>query len=121
MARPAAFRLRVVGEKVGTTTRKQKLASNYARRRNSAARTRARNCSGVSVGGTGAAFGFTAACDAGFATFFAALRAASFASCLAAKSFASASTVSAGAPSSGMRWSWECPVFPVARQSPQVP
>jgi hypothetical protein len=34
--------------------RKQKLASNYAGRRNSPARTRSRNCSGVLVGGAGA-------------------------------------------------------------------
>jgi hypothetical protein len=81
----------------------------YALRRKSAARTRARNCSGVSGvvsgGGVGAGAGFTVAGAAGFATFFAALRAASRASCLAAKSFASASTVSAGAPSRAMRWS----------------
>jgi hypothetical protein len=47
------------------TTRKQKLASNYALRCKSAARTRARNCSGVSggtsVGDTWAGFGFTTA------------------------------------------------------------
>jgi hypothetical protein len=75
----------------------------YALRRKSEARTRARNCSGVLVGGAGAGacFGFTAA-----GAFFAASRAASRASCLPAKSFASASTVSAGAPSRAMRWSW---------------
>jgi hypothetical protein len=79
----------------------------YARRRNSAARTRSRNCSGVSVdrAEAGAGFGFTMAGAAASAAFFAALRAASCASCLVAKSFASASTVSAGEPSRAMRWS----------------
>jgi predicted lipid-binding transport protein (Tim44 family) len=64
----------------------------YARRRNSAARTRSRNCSGVdgvSVGGAGAGFGFTTAGAAASAAFLA-LRAASCASCLVAKFFASA-------------------------------
>jgi hypothetical protein len=58
----------------------------YALRRKSAARTRARNCSGVSVGGAGAGIGFTTVGTAVFAAFFAALRAASCASRLAAKS-----------------------------------
>ena len=49
--------------------------------------------------------GFTAAGAAGFATFFAVLRTASFASCLTASSFASASTTSAVVPSRAMRWS----------------
>src|ERR1700675_427803 len=48
----------------------------YALRRRSAARTRARSCSGVSGGGVGAGAGFTAAGAAGFAIFFPALRAA---------------------------------------------
>jgi hypothetical protein len=54
-----------------------RFSRGYARRRNSAARTRSRNCSGVSVGAAGAGCGFTAAGAAGFAIFFAALRAAS--------------------------------------------
>jgi hypothetical protein len=56
----------------------------YALRRKSAALTRVRNCSGVSGSEVGAGAGFTAAGAGGFAAFFAALRAASFASCLAA-------------------------------------
>jgi phosphate-selective porin len=43
----------------------------YALRRKSEARTRSRNCSGVSVGGAGA--GFTTTGAAGFTTFFAAM------------------------------------------------
>jgi hypothetical protein len=69
-------------------------ASVYALRRKSAARTRARNCSGVSGGEAGAGFGFTIAGATVFAAFFAALRAANFPSCLVAKSFAAASTAS---------------------------
>jgi hypothetical protein len=70
----------------------------YALRRKSEARTRLRNCSGLSVGGVGAGVGFTAAGAA-------ALGAASRASCLVAKSFASAPTASATDPSRAMRWS----------------
>jgi hypothetical protein len=73
--------------------------SGYALRRNREARTGARNCSAVSVGGEGAGVvGFTTAGDVVFASFFAALRAASCASRLVAKFFATASTASAGAP-----------------------
>src|SRR5579864_6956914 len=72
----------------------------YALRRDSEARTQARNCSGVLVGGAGAGFGVTAA---GAAAFFVAVRTSIRASCLVAKSFASASTVSAGEPSRAMR------------------
>jgi hypothetical protein len=83
----------------------------YALQRKSAARTRERNCSGVSGGGAGggalAGFGFTTAGAAVFAAFFAAVRAASRARCLVAKSFALASTISADDPSRAMRWSWE--------------
>jgi len=89
----------VSGEQTGTTPA---LRDGYALRRKSEARTRARNCSGVSAGGAGAGVGFTTAGEAVFASFFlAAFRAASSASRLVAKSFASASTGSAGAPS---RW-----------------
>jgi hypothetical protein len=72
----------------------------YARRRKRPAHTRPRNCSGVSVGRVGAGFGLTTAAAPASAAFLAALRAASCASCLVAKAFASASTVSAGEPSS---------------------
>jgi hypothetical protein len=82
-------------------------ASNYARRRKRAVRTRSRNCSGVSVGGVGADFGFTTAAAVASAAFFAALRAASCASFLVAKSFAAASIISAGEPSRPIRWPWE--------------
>ena len=55
-------------------------ANGYALRRKSAARTRARNCSGVSGGTSGggvrAGAGFTAAGAPGFAAFFAVLRSA---------------------------------------------
>jgi hypothetical protein len=76
----------------------------YVVRRKSEARTRLRNCSGVSgflVGGSEAGFDFTTPGGAAFA----ALRAAICASCLVAKSFAFASIISAGEPSSATRWS----------------
>jgi hypothetical protein len=64
----------VHGEQTGTIAphRVSGLKRGYARRRNSAARTRSRNCSGVSVGSAGAGFGFTTAGAAGFSAFFAA-------------------------------------------------
>jgi hypothetical protein len=80
-----------------------------ALRRKSEARTRSRNCFGVSGGGAGggalAGFDFAMAGAAVFAAFFAAVPAASRARCLVAKSFALASTISAGEPSRAMRWS----------------
>jgi hypothetical protein len=80
------------------------------------ARTRSRHCSGGLVGGAGACFGFATAGPAASTAFFAALR-ASCASCLVAKSFASASTVSAGAPSRAIRWSWPSTAWPFPRRS----
>ena len=97
----AGFRLRVIMHVIIITRDRER---GYALRRKSAALTRVRNCSGVSGSEVGAGAGFTAAGAGGFAAFFAALRAASFASCLVARSFASAPTGSAGAPSTAMRW-----------------
>jgi hypothetical protein len=68
----------------------------YALRRDSEAHTRPRNWSGVSVGGAAVGFGSTTAGAEAFVAFFAALRAASRASCLVANSFASVSIISFG-------------------------
>src|ERR1700674_3397336 len=80
-------------------------------RRKSDARTRSRNCFGVSGGGAEggalARFDFTAVGAALFAAFFAVVLAARRARCLVAKSFALGSTISAGEPSRAMRWSWQ--------------
>ena len=60
---------------------------------------------GGAGGGALADFGFTTAGGLVFATFFAAVPAASRARCLVAKSFALASIISAGEPSRAMRHS----------------
>ena len=86
-------------------------------RRKSDARTRSRNCFGVSGGGAEggalAGFDFTAVGAALFAAFFAVVPAARRARCSVAKFFALASTISAGEPSRVIRWSrapaWDAP------------
>jgi hypothetical protein len=88
------------------------------RKRNRPARTRSRNCSGVSVGRVGRGLGFPTAALAISAAFFAALRASSCAICLVASSFASASTNSAGEPSRPTRWSCESTAWVDRRHFP---